>query len=131
MTIQENFPWAKVGDKAFIYNAHTFGVTELTEVEILKVTKARVTVSGYKEGRTFYQPKHRTELNEVGRDWYHSPTLIGGDDPRIASAQEAHRKAGITTAAYKAATEFTRSRTVDNAHKAVAALLDFIQENKG
>jgi len=126
-TISEQFPWAKPGAEAYIYNRNGWGVTELRKVQITKVTKSRVTTTG---DRVFYVRKHGNTLTVLGLEHYRSPDLIAADDPRVAEAKAEALKQKIDNAARAAADDFHKSRTVDNAHKAVAALLDFIKANQ-
>lgn len=126
-TVAEQFPWAVAGAKAFIYEQGSWGYRNLTSATIKSVTKARINLEG---GRSFYVPKHRTELKELGRDYYRSPSLIPTDDPAVEETRAAIAKQKVENAARTATEGFTRSRSVENAHKAVAALLDFIASNE-
>ena len=126
-TIAEQFPWAEAGASAFIYEQGSWGYRNLTATKIQSVTKARINLEG---GRVFYIPKHATKLVERGRDYYRSPSLIPTDDPAVEETRLLLEKQKIDNAARAAAEQFNKSRTVDNAHKAVAALLDFIKANE-
>jgi len=126
-TITEQFPWAVAGAEAYVYNRNGWGVTELRKVQITKVTKSRVTTTG---DRVFYVRKYGNTLTALGMEYHRSPDLIAVDDPRVAEAKAEALKQKIDNAARAAADDFNKSRTVDNAHKAVAALLDFIKANQ-
>jgi len=126
-TIAEQFPWAVVGAEAYTYQASGWGVSELRKVTITKVTKSRITTG---DTRTFYVRKYGTELTELGREYYRSPVLIAVDDPRVAEARVEARKRKIADDARSTTDAFNRSRTVENAQAAVAALTAFIEDNK-
>lgn len=126
-TIADKFPWAKEGAKAVIYSQSGWGYMGIRVVTITKVTKARITVSS---GQVFYTGKYSDELRVLGADWYNSPVLLPTDDPQVAEARETIRQRNIENAAKGAAETFMKYRSVDNAHKAVAALLDYIEANK-
>lgn len=126
-TIAEQFPWATVGATAYIYNNNGWGYIECRKVTVTKVTKARITVTG---DRVFYTRKCANELREYGIDWYRSAQLIPADDPLVAEARETIRKKNAENKARAGVDSFNKYRTVDNAHKAVAALLDYIEAHK-
>jgi hypothetical protein len=126
-TIAEQFPWAEAGADAYVYEQGSWGYRSLTPAKIKSVTKARINLEG---GRSFYVPKYATELKEVGRDRYRSPSLIPVDDPAVEETRVALAKQKVKNEANAAVAAYSRSNSVENAQAAVAALTAFIEASK-
>lgn len=131
MTIAEDFPWAKVGETAFIYQPRTFHGS-LMEVTIIKVTTARVTVKWNDRGfeTVFYCPKRYKELKELGHDLYHAPLLISKDDQRVSIVIAQNRRNATKNRTRKAAEAFVRNPSTELARAAIDELVNYIQEEE-
>jgi len=126
-TLAEQFPWLTVGAKAYNLYRGSWNYVSLTPVKVEKITKSRVTLSN---GKVFYLRKYGKELKELGTDYYNSPELIPVDDPRVLETKKEIRKRNVEIAARNAAESFYRDKGVDNARKAIAALMDYVAEEE-
>jgi hypothetical protein len=132
-SLAERFDWLKVGAEAYIYRHGGWGPGSLTKVTITKITKTRAFTSEKNyEGsfRSFYARKYSNNLIEHGSsDHYRAaPTLLAADDPIVAETREAIKKNNVRVRALNAVDGFGKTKSVDAARDAIAALEKYIEE---